>query len=319
VELRHLRYFIAVADEGTFLRAAQRLHISQPPLSTQIKDLEAELEVRLFDRSPKGIVLTAAGKAFYPEAKAVLARVQHARVAAQQADRGEHGTLDVGFISIADYNILPTALKYFRSAYPGVEVQLHELTTDAQMKELRHERLDLGIALGPVDEDEVSFVPLLKERLILAAPADHPRAIAGKPVLLSSMNSERFVMVPRVLAPGLHDLTIAFCRSAGFVPQIDQYAKQMQTVISLVASDFGFALVPESLQHLQRTGVRYLPLREPSPLIETGAILRARHQNPAIPIFVEALQVAASAHRSTPTKARASRKARPRPGRHSVR
>jgi DNA-binding transcriptional LysR family regulator len=264
-------------------------------------------------------VLTAAGKAFYPEAKAVLARVQHARVAAQQADRGEHGTLDVGFISIADYNILPTALKYFRSAYPGVEVQLHELTTDAQMKELRHERLDLGIALGPVDEDEVSFVPLLKERLILAAPADHPRAIAGKPVLLSSMNSERFVMVPRVLAPGLHDLTIAFCRSAGFVPQIDQYAKQMQTVISLVASDFGFALVPESLQHLQRTGVRYLPLREPSPLIETGAILRARHQNPAIPIFVEALQVAASAHRSTPTKARASRKARPRPGRHSVR
>jgi len=319
VELRHLRYFIAVADEGGFLRAAQRLHISQPPLSTQIKDLEVELEVRLFERSSKGVVLTAAGKAFYPEARAILARMQHARVAAQRADRGEHGTLDVGFISIADYNILPAALKHFRAAHPGIDVQLHELTSDAQMKELRLERLDLGIALGPVDEDEITFLPLLREKLILAAPADHPRAKAGKPVLLRSMNAERFVMVPRLLAPGLHDLTIAFCRTAGFAPQINQYAKQMQTVISLVASDFGFALVPESLQHLQRTGVRYLPLREASPLIETGAVFRVRQQNPAIPMFVQALQVAASAHRPRRAESKATRNRPPRPRGHAGR
>ena len=296
VELRHLRYFIAVAEEGSFIQAADRLHISQPPLSTQIKDLESELGLRLFERSPRGVMLTSGGSAFYAEARAVLARLEHACIAAQRADRGEQGTLEVGFISIADYNILPTALKHFRSNHPGVDVQLHELTTDAQMRELSSDRLDVGIALGPVNDDEASFVPLLRERLILAAPTDHPFARAGKAVSLRSMSSEQFVMVPRPLAPGLYDLTISFCRSLGFVPQINQHAKQMQTVISLVSSEFGFALVPESLQHLQRTGVRYLPLKESSPLVETGAIYRKRCQNPAVPKFVEALQAAAAAH-----------------------
>lgn len=308
MELRHLRYFIAVAEEGSFIQAADRLHISQPPLSTQIKDLESALGVRLFDRSPRGVALTTAGTAFYTEARAVLARLEHACIAAQRADRGDQGTLEVGFISIADYNILPTALKRFRSSHPGVDVQLHELTTDAQMRELSNDRLDVGIALGPVDEDDTCFVPLLRERLILAAPSDHPLARVGKPVSLRSMNAEQFVMVPRPLAPGLHDLTISFCRSLGFVPQIHQYAKQMQTVISLVSSEFGFALVPESLQHLQRTGVRYLPLKEASPLVETGALYRKRCQNPAVPKFVEALQEASAAHGSAGVSAKGGRK-----------
>jgi DNA-binding transcriptional LysR family regulator len=298
VNLRHLRYFIAVAEEGSFVQAAERLHISQPPLSTQIKDLEAELEVRLFDRSTRGVLLTPAGNVFYAEACAVLARLEHARIAAQRADRGEQGTLEVGFISIADYNVLPAALKLFRTSHPGVEVQLHELTTDAQMRELAVARLDVGIALGPVHDADTHFVPLLKERLILVAPSDHPLALSGKSVSLAQMRSERFVMVPRALAPGLHDLTIAYCQAAGFVPKIHQYAKQMQTIISLVSSEFGFALVPESLQHLQRTGVRYLSLRPASPYVETGAIYRRRCANPAVPMFVEALQAVARSNRS---------------------
>jgi DNA-binding transcriptional LysR family regulator len=300
VELRHLRYFIAVAEEGSFVQAAQRLHISQPPLSTQIKDLEAELEVRLFERTTRGASLTTAGNAFYAEARAVLARLEHARIAAQSAVRGEHGMLEVGFISIADYNVLPAALKFFRTNHPGVAVQLHELTTDAQMRELAAQRLDVGIALGPVHDAETQYVPLLKERLILAAPSDHPLVLKRKSVSVVQMSSERFVMVPRALAPGLHDLTIAYCQSAGFVPKIHQYAKQMQTIISLVSSDFGFALVPESLQHLQRTGVRYLSLRPASPYVETGAIYRRRCANPAVPWFVEALRIVARRHRSRP-------------------
>jgi DNA-binding transcriptional LysR family regulator len=312
VDFRHLRYFIAVAEEGSFVQAAERLHISQPPLSTQIKDLETELEVRLFERTTRGVVLTTAGAAFYAEARAVLARLEHARIAAQRADRGEQGTLEVGFISIADYNVLPAALKLFRASHSGVDVQLHELTTDAQMRELAQERLDVGIALGPIDDEEIHFVPLLKERLILAVPSEHPLGHAGKPVALSEMSAERFVMVPRALAPGLHDLTIAYCQASGFVPQIHQYAKQMQTIISLVSSEFGFALVPESLRHLQRTGVRYLPLREQSPFVETGAIYGRRCTNPAVPRFIEALQAAAASHRSqlgaTPVAGRGSRK-----------
>lgn len=263
--------------------------------------------MRLFERSPRGVTLTSAGAAFYEEARVVLARLDHACIAAQRADRGEEGTLEVGFISIADYNILPTALKHFRASHPGVAVRLHELTTDAQMRELSTDRLDVGIALGPVDEDGTSFVPLLQERLILAAPVDHPLARAGKSVSLRSMNSEQFVMVPRPLAPGLHDLTISFCRSLGFVPRINQYAKQMQTVISLVSSEFGFALVPESLQHLQRTGVRYLPFKESSPLVETGAIYRKRCPNPAVPRFVEALLAASASHHGAKASAQGHR------------
>lgn len=296
---------MAVAEEGSFLRAAERLHISQPPLSTQIKGLEAEMRVRLFSRSSKGAALTAAGSAFYAEARSVLTHLEHACLAAQRAERGDEGSLAVGFISIADYNVLPGALKQFRARYPGVEVQLHELTTDAQLRELAAERLDVGIALGPVDDAEISFQPLLREKLVLVAPADHAIAKAGRAVGLRSMSAEQFVMVPRHLAPGLHDLTIAFCRSAGFVPQVSQYAKQMQTVISLVSSDFGFALVPESLRHLQRTGVRYLALREASPLVETGAILRRRHGNPAIAKFIEALRHAAAGQEGARRRGRA--------------
>jgi DNA-binding transcriptional LysR family regulator len=298
VELRHLRYFIALAEEGSFVRASERLHISQPPLSTQIKDLESELEVRLFERTNRGVVLTPAGNAFYAEARAVLARLQQACIAAQRANRGEQGSLEVGFISIADYNVLPAALKFFRAHHPGVAVQLHELTTDAQMHDLAMERLDVGIALGPIHDAETRYVPLLKERLVLAAPSDHPLVLKRKSISVLQLSSERFLMVPRALAPGLHDLTIAYCQSAGFVPRIHQYARQMQTIISLVSSDFGFALVPESLQHLQRTGVRYLRLRPASPYVETGAIYRTHCVNPGVPWFVEALQIVARTLRS---------------------
>ena len=157
MELRQLRYFVAIAEEGNFSRAAERLHVSQPPLSTQIKSLEDELGVRLLERSNRGVSLTAAGSVFYEETRAVLARLEHARGKALRADRGDIGMLAVGFVSIADYGILPPALKHFRASFPLVEVQLHELTTDAQIRELRATRLDLGIGLAPVDEPDLEF------------------------------------------------------------------------------------------------------------------------------------------------------------------
>ena len=137
MELRQLRYFIAIAEEGNFSRAARRLHVSQPPLSTQIKSLEDELGVRLLERSNRGVSLTAAGSVFFEETRAVLARLEHARSKVRRADRGDIGMLSIGFVSIADYGILPPALKSFRTSFPLVEVQLHELTTDAQIRELR--------------------------------------------------------------------------------------------------------------------------------------------------------------------------------------
>lgn len=294
MELRHFRYFVAVADSGSFVRAAEQLHISQPPLSMQIKDLESDLEVKLFERSSKGVTLTPAGHALYAEARAVLARVEHARITARRADRGELGSLSVGFVSTADYHVLPGALKHFRERYPTVEIQLHELTTDAQLKELAAERIDVGIALGPIREAGVGFTPLLREKLVLALPIDHRVAKKGSAVALRTLHKEAFVMAPRHLAPGLHDITASMFHAAGFVPQIGQYARQMQTIISLVAGGFGLAVVPESLRHLQRTGVRYVALTGKCPFLETGLVHRLNTVNPAVARFKESVAAAAS-------------------------
>jgi DNA-binding transcriptional LysR family regulator len=284
MELRHLRYFIAVAEERSFLRAAERLHISQPPLSTQIKDLEEELGVQLLQRSSKGIQTTPAGEVFYGEARAVLARVEHARVAARRAARGEEGRLSIGFISVVDYSFLPAALKRFRDQYPGVEVQLHELTTDAQVQELAAERLDIGIGIAPVDHELIVFRRVVSERLVLAVPAGMLPA-GAKSASLRKLADQPFVMIPRPMAPGYYDAFASLCRSCGFQPHIAQRAKQMQTVISLVSHGFGVAVVPESLVNLQRAGVEYVRVRERGPGIDIGLLYRRNDANPAIELF----------------------------------
>jgi DNA-binding transcriptional LysR family regulator len=292
VELRQLRYFVAIAEEGSFSRAAVRLHVSQPPLSTQIKSLEEELGAPLLARTNRGVSLTASGRVFYEEVRTILARLESARTRMLQVDRGDVGMLSVGFVSIADYGVLPPALKAFRSRFPLVEVQLHELTTDAQIRELRAARLDLGIGLAPVEEPELEFATILREALVLAAPTDHPAA-AGDTIDLRSLSKDSFIVPPRDIAPGLYDLTISRCRSAGFAPRIVQNARQMQTVIGLVSCGMGLALVPSSVRNLKRTGVRYLQLRGRPSFIELG-ILRARDSANALGAhFVSALKAAA--------------------------
>lgn len=290
MDLRHLRYFVAVAEERSFLRASERLHISQPPLSTQIRELEQSLDATLFNRSPRGVTLTAAGKVFYAEALAILARVEHAKIAANRVAHGEEGSLSIGFISIADYSVLPPALRQFRNKYPSVSVQLHELTTDAQIRELLTDRIDVGIALAPVEEAGLEFVPLFTEGLMLAVPSDQYSSKAGDRVRLKDFASENFVMVPRTLAPGLHDLILACCGDCGFVPRIAQYAKQMQTVISLVSSGFGVALVPQSMQSLQRKGVTYLEIEEECRPMQIGLAHKTHDGNPVIPTFLACIQ-----------------------------
>ncbi|WP_028007915.1 LysR family transcriptional regulator [Solimonas flava] len=275
MDLRQLRYFTAIVEEGSLSRAAARLHVSQPPLSTQLKALEDEIGVRLLERSNRGVTPTAAGVVFYEEVRAALLRLEQARQRARQVHEGDVGVLAVGFVSIADYGILPPALKRFRSRYPRVEVQLHELTTDAQIRELRAGRLDLAIGLAPVDEPDLRFERVLREALVLAAPADHPAVQGEGAVDLRVLARDSFIVPPRDIGPGLYDLIISRCRAAGFVPRITQSARQMQTIIGLVSSGMGVALVPASVQQLQRAGVQYRPLRGRPAQIELG-ILRPR-------------------------------------------
>lgn len=294
MELRHLRYFLAVAEEKSFSRAAERLHVSQPPLSMHVKALEAELGVRLLDRTNRGVTLTPAGQVYLDEIRAVLRRIDQARIKAQHAGQGEVGTLSVGFVSTAGYGILPPALKRFRERFPGVDVQLHELTTDAQIREVRAGRLDLGIGLGPVEEDDLTFETVLRETLVLAAPVRHASIPRSGPVRLKALSNEHFIIPPRDVGPGLYDLIISLCRASGFTPRITQHARQMQTVIGLVASGMGVALVPASVQNLRRAGVQYRALKGATGSVELG-LLRARDDEGQIANrFVEVLKDAAA-------------------------
>jgi DNA-binding transcriptional LysR family regulator len=250
--------------------------------------------MRLLERSNRGVSLTAAGSVFYEETRAVLARLEHARGKALRADRGDTGMLAVGFVSIADYGVLPPALKHFRASFPLVEVQLHELTTDAQIRELRATRLDLGIALAPVDEPDLEFERLLREELVLAAPSGHPAVKGSGAGDLRALAKESFIIPPRAIGPGLYDLIISHCHAAGFAPRITQHARQMQTVVGLVSSGMGFALVPASVRNLKRTGVQYRPLRGKAALVEIGTLRRRDAQSTVRDHFTEALRRAAS-------------------------
>jgi len=294
VDLRQLRYFVAIVEEGSLSRAAARLHVSQPPLSTQIKALEDELGVQLLLRGNRGVSPTAAGKVFYEDVRVLLARLDQARQRARQVHEGEVGVLAVGFVSIADYSILPPTLKRFRGRAPGVEVQLHELTTDAQIRELRAGRLDLSIGLAPVDEPDLQFERLLREALVLAAPAGHAALQSEGAVDLRLLARESFIVPPRDIAPGLYDLLISRCRAAGFVPRITQSARQMQTIVGLVSSGMGVALVPSSVQNLQRPGVQYRPLRGRAATVELGLLSRRGEASPLVALFAETLRSVAA-------------------------
>lgn len=290
MELRQLRYFQAVAEERSFSRAAARLHISQPPLSVHVKMLEEELGVQLLERTNRGVSLTQAGEAFYEEVREILRRLDEAKSKAQEADRGDIGTLSVGFVSIAGYGILPPAIKRFRERYPKVDVQLHELTTDAQIRELRAGRLDLGIGLGPVNEADLAFESVSRERLVLAVPVGHRLVPGTGPVRLKALANEHFIIPPRDIAPGLYDQIISLCQASGFVPKVTQQARQMQTVVGLVASGMGFALVPESVQNLKRPGVKYRSLTGPAGSVELGLLSVRDRRSPVATRFVAVLK-----------------------------
>lgn len=292
MELRHLRYFVTLSEELHFGRAAERLHIAQPPLSQQIRQLEGELGFELFHRTKRTVQLTEAGQVFLGEVQQIMRQLQQAIQVGRQTSRGEIGQLVVGFVSSAAYNILPTILRTFRSCVPGVSIELHELTTDQQLEWLREGRMDVGLLRPPVEENRFNCETIFQESLMVALPEAHLLASQSN-VCLTSLANEPFILFPRILAPGLYDLIISLCQQAGFSPKVAQEAIQMQTIVSLVAADMGVAIVPASLQNLQRIGVVYKTLEEATPKVAIAMIWRKNETSPTMLRLVEIVKQAA--------------------------
>jgi len=259
MELRHLRYFLAVAQEGNVTRAAEKLGIGQPPLSQQILALEREVGVALFRRTGHGVTLTEAGEALLADTRRLLDDAQNAMLNAQRAGRGETGHLNLGFTASSAFNpAVPALIRAFRNAYPGVGITLMEGNTTQLLGHLEKERLDLAfLRPGLHSFAGVALYQIALEPMKVVLPATHP--LAGKQSLrLSALAGESFVFIPREASPTLHDEIMSACRESGFEPTLGQQAPQLSSVVSLVSAEFGISIVPASVSQIHAEGVVYI-------------------------------------------------------------
>ncbi len=286
MELRHLRYFVAVAEELHFGRAAERLFMAQPPLSQQIRQLEQEIGVRLFERTNRRVQLTAAGQVFLAEARTILARVEEAVRKAQRASRGEAGWFGVGFVASVTYDVLPPILRRFRELYPDVELVLLELASGEQGQALRDKRIHLSLARLPTPEAGIVLETLAQDPLLAAFPASH-RLATRKAVKLPELAAEPFLLFPPHAESSYAEFVIHLCEQAGFTPRIVQTTGEIQTAISLVAAGIGITLVPAAMQNLRREGVVYRPIVQPTPTVDLTMAYRENDPSPILPHFLE--------------------------------
>jgi DNA-binding transcriptional LysR family regulator len=279
MELRHIRYFMTVAEELHFGRAAERLHVSQPPLSQQIRQLEAELGVELFVRNQRRVQLTEAGKRYYEEVRHVFERLERAALLARQAALGQTGTLAVGFVASATYALIPRVYQRFRETYPKVELSLSELSTAEQVEALHADQIQVGIARPPVSDSTLIAESLAEEPLVVALPSNHP-LVQEETIELYGLRSERFILFPRRPRPGWIDIVRGACETAGFVPTVAQEVQELSSAVTLVAANIGIAIVPASAQALSLPGVAYKHFQPPVPVTEL--LLLRRYDPPSV-------------------------------------
>jgi len=272
MELRQLRYFVAVAEELHFRRAAERLHMTQPPLSNQLRRLEDELGCQLMVRSRRRVELTPAGAAFMRDARRLLAELDEAAQNARRIHAGQAGQLRISFVGSALLSLVPNVVRRYRAAHPDVELQLRERSTEEQLGELRAGSIDVALVPLPVDAPDLRTEVLLRERTVAVLPATHPLARLERIPPLR-LGAEPLVLFPRAQAPGLHDRLLASLSGPGGPPSVVQYAPETQTIVSLVAAEMGVSVVQASVQRLGLPGVVYRPVAN-APTVELAALLR---------------------------------------------
>lgn len=267
MELRHLRYFTTVAAEGSFSRAAEKLHIAQPPLSRQVQQLEEELGVRLLDRG-RPLTLTEPGRYLFEQGRQILQRIDEMRAMTKRIAKGM--VLHIGFVASTLYDALPELIRRFRIIVPGAEVNLLEMTTLEQVAALKDGRIDVGFGRLRFDDEAIVRSVIREERLCLAAPRRHKLAARKGKLRLRMMADEPLIVYPKSPRPSYADQVLSFYRDAGIEPRIAMEAMELQTALGLVASGGGICIVPASVRRLGRDDVCFIDLDEPkmiSPII----------------------------------------------------
>ena len=292
MDARQLRHFVTVAETLHFGRAAQRLSMTQPPLSQSIRALEDELGARLFVRTRRSVALSAFGEQWLPHVRAVLQGHDALGATARRLLAGELGRLEISFVSTADYSVLPELVRRFREGHPEVELALTEATSDVQIASLLDGRGDVGIILPDGQESmpgTLRYRRLESEPLVAAVPEawlEERRLVPTRARLArSDVVASPLVLFPRHVAPLFYDKVVAYCSASGGQVAIAQHAIQMQTIVSLVSAGMGIALVPASLRRLARSGVRYLDLQD-APSLEMGMVWRADRMSPVLDNFL---------------------------------
>ena len=287
MELRHLRYFVAVGEELNFTRAAVRLGINQPPLSLQIRQLENELGTQLLYRRTRGIELTDAGKLMLEEARIILRQVETAKIDAQRRARGETGHIIVGSASgIYFHPLVPKIIHEYRSNYPDTIFTPEATNTTLLVSRLRARKVDAAFIWRPLSHtDDLTIEPIVEEDGVIAIPAGH-RLSNLAAVSLAALAKDRFIFLPRALHPNAYDLLVATCHHAGFTPAIAQEAPEMMSIIPLVAAGFGVAIVPRFLSGFLVEGVRYLSIEGDSPRMQISLACRRHERSRSVQNFL---------------------------------
>jgi len=290
LDLRRMRYFLAVAEELSFSRAAERLHMAQPPLSYQIKQLEKDLGVLLFERTRRGVRLTDAGRLLFEEARRILIQLEQTARMVERVGSGAVGRLNLGFVPSASNEVLPPLLHRFRTRFPAVEILLQEMPPDDVVQRLHDSRVDVGFFYLPFADEALAFRPVSREVFVVALPEAHPLAARAE-VELASLADEPFILPMRYKMPGLHMQVIELCRAAGFAPRaVQKDVWLIQTIVGLVAGGLGVALIPGSSRSLPRRGVVYRPLHGAAATVEMAAVWRRGDGSAVLGSFLAVVQ-----------------------------
>ena len=289
MELRQLRYFVTVAEELHFGKAAERLEITQPALSKQIRVLETELDIELFIRTKRMVKLTKAGEVFFTQAQQLLQQASAAIGLAKSAALGEIGRLTIGYTATATYTVLPELIGRFRVRYPQVEVEMIEISTEAQVTMINKGEIDLGFLHPPIDSRGLKLCPLLSEDIVAVLPKQHSLA-AKQSLSLIDLKQESFILHPRVEGPFLYDGFLKLCRQAEFEPQIVQEVNSHQSRICLVAAGIGITFIPAGLQTAIAQDLICKPILNLPFKLEFAAAWRSLNTMPVLQKFVAMLR-----------------------------